>query len=388
MKIVVFGAGQIGKAIAQYFLSQTKLTQLSLIDINHEQLVTCETQLSKHFATTKLQLNSVENSEQCIAEADLVFTAIPWHAHTDIINAIAHYDKATIIISRPLYSELETLKIKLQNMTQPVIVGSGLEPGLTEIMARYCARLFDKLNSLHIKCGGITLKPANNLLGYKALFGTQYLPIAIRHAYTVNNMKLMQVPRFSDVEQITIAEVGQLEAWHDGMVPWLYKYPEINSAHTISQKTLRWPGFATIVQQLHQLGLLSEKEIQIGDFSISPKRFIDHLYADNTKLINEDNVTLLQVIGCGQLKAKSHNIKLMLSATNCPESGLNSLALLTGYTASVIGLLILDKNIKVAGLTYPECVIQAKQFEELISELMTHSIQFDIEKDIVSLCDE
>lgn len=378
MKIVVFGAGQMGKAIAQYFLYQSELSQLRLIDINEQQLMSCQIQLANYVNTNKLILNKAENIEQYIAEADLIFTAIPWFSHADIINMIAYYNKPTIIISRPEYHELEKLKIKLQNMTQPVIVGAGLEPGLTEIVARYCAKLFGKLDSLHIKCGGLTAAPVDNVLGYKSLFGTQYLPISMRQAYTFHNSTLIEVPRFSDIELVNIPEIGQLEAWHDGMVPWLCEYPEISTAQCITQKTLRWPGFANIVQQLHGLGLLSEKNIKIDNLNISPKKFIDYLYAEEARLTNEDNITVLQVLAHGLSGSGLKQTELKLIAKNQMEIGLNSLALLTGFIASIIGLLILNGDNNIVGLSHPECIVMPQNLEAVIDELKKYSIQFNI----------
>jgi len=111
MKIVVFGAGQVGRAIAQYFLYQSKLSQLRLIDINEQQLMSCQIQLANYVNINKLILSKVESIHQYIAEADLIFTAIPWSSHTDIFTMIAYYNKPAIIVSRPEYHELKKLKI-------------------------------------------------------------------------------------------------------------------------------------------------------------------------------------------------------------------------------------------------------------------------------------
>jgi len=380
IKIVVFGAGEIGKSIAHYFLHQIIKIQLILVDIDSLQLVACMKHLSKYVDTMHLTLNNFENIDSIIATADLIFSAIPWVAHSSIINLIAVHDKSTVIVSRPAYDEMDAIQIKLQKMTQPVVIGAGLEPGLTEIMALFCANLFDRLDSLHLKCGGITNQPANNVLRYKALFGTRYLPIAIRHAYAVVDNKLIQVPRFSEIELIDIPGLGQLEAWHDGMVPWLCRYPNLSTAHTISQKTLRWPGFADTVYKLYQLGLLSENEININNVNLSPKKFIEHLYADETKLNNENNTTILHILGQGLIDDKVGKIELTLRASNLADIGLNSLAMLTGFTASIMGISMLEGNMQNSGLTFPEVMMQTTQFDNLIAQLANYSVTLDIKQ--------
>lgn len=384
MKIVIVGAGEIGRAIAHYFLRQKTTTKLTLVDIDKKQLALCFNKLSQYSDTANLTINHFDDIEKIISASDLIFAAIPWTAHSHLIDLVTAHNKPLISVSRPTYSEIDSLQKKLEKMKSPIIFGCGLEPGLTEILARHCAKLFDRLDQLHIKCGGITKIPTNTTLRYKALFGTHYLPIAMRNAYAVVDSNLIQLPRFSGVEKLVIPSIGQLEAWHDGMVPWLYDYPEISSAHTITQKTLRWPGFSETVNTLNHLGLLSEKEIKLDNFSISPKKFIEYLYDEETTLQNEENITLLQVIGHGLIKSQKNFIELTLSVSNQDDTGLNSLSLLTGFTAAIIGSFILEGHIKSSGLTMPECIIQGKQLTHLIQLLNNNSVEFNIKKEIES----
>ncbi|TAK75861.1 MAG: hypothetical protein EPO11_04970 [Gammaproteobacteria bacterium] len=382
MKIILFGAGEIGRAIAQYFLYQDNLTQLVLIDIDKNQLITCIDKLSKHVNVNKVVLNNYQDIEKFVYSSDLIFAAVPWSAHSAIIELVIKYNKPMISVTRPAYNDINFLKKRLKKINSPVIIGCGLEPGLTEIMALYCASMYDRLDELHIKCGGITNNPPNNVLQYKALFGTKYLPIAMRYAYTVVDSKLIQLPRFSGVEPFDIPNIGQLEAWHDGMVPWLYQYSKISSAHTISQKTLRWPGFSQAVKTLNHLGLLSEKEIKINGCSISPKTFIEHLYNDETKLADEKNISILHISGKGLINQRKKNIELKLMAYNQINTGLNSMALITGFTASIIGSFVLNGKIKYTGLLNPELEIHGSLFDQLIYSLKHHLIYLDIKQNL------
>ncbi len=57
-----------------------------------------------------------------------------------------------------------------------IILGCGVEPGLTEIIARCLAEKMDRVDELHIKCGGIPQNPAPPL-NYKIVFGGQQMPL-------------------------------------------------------------------------------------------------------------------------------------------------------------------------------------------------------------------
>ena len=101
-----------------------------------------------------------------------------------------------------------------------VIPGCGVEPGLTEIMARGLAEKLDTVEELHIKCGGIPAVPIGPLQ-YKIVFGGQRLPLRELPARIAEDGALVEVPRYSGVETFDVAGVGEVEAWHEGFMPWL-----------------------------------------------------------------------------------------------------------------------------------------------------------------------
>ena len=95
-----------------------------------------------------------------------------------------------------------------------VIPGCGVEPGLTEIWARQLAEKLDYVDALHIKCGGIPAVPSGPL-SYKIVFGGRRLPLRPYPSAVVENGQLTTVPRYSGVERVDFAGVGECEAWHE-----------------------------------------------------------------------------------------------------------------------------------------------------------------------------
>ncbi len=376
MKILVLGAGQMGIALVQYYLAHMPQAQITFMDVNSAQLKQSALRLSNPTNTQRLTLGHTDQLEKTFAIVDLVLLAIPWKAHAPVLALAARYNIPLISLSRPAYEAIPSIKALLSQMTVPVILGCGLEPGLTEILARYCATQFDTLTHLNVYCGGVTKTPPCNPLHYKALFGTHYLPTAMRDAYTVKSGQLVTVPRFSECEQVD-TPVGTLEAWHDGLLPWLSSsYPEFASLQTLTQKTLRWPGFSAAVNQLATLGLLSETPITINDFSLSPKQFLEYCYEKNTLLGTEENITLLLINGEGLQADRAQSQHFQLIATQQEKYGLNSMAFITGYTAGIIGRHILSGEAHAQGLTSPEVLLQGKVVFTLLSQLRNHGVGF------------
>jgi lysine 6-dehydrogenase len=376
--IVIVGTGQIGRAIAHYFVHENFSAKIVLIDTSYLRAQKCYLELRPLLKNTAVVVKAHTDLEQCIQSSSLVLAAIPWPAHALLFELISKYNKPLVSVSRPAYEELATLRRAFRGLTQPVILGCGIEPGLTEMLALKAAQMFDHVEEMHIKCGGITTKCPNNVFKYKCLFGDHYLPAAMKPAYAVQNGKLITVARFSDVERVNIAGYKQLEAWHDGMVPWLYKHKEFARVKTITQKTLRWPGFAHAVNSLHHYNLLSDEAIKINDAFISPKQFMEHLFAKQLRLGNEDNNTLLLILARGIVARSKKTLLLSLCAFNRPDLKLHSMAIATGFTAAIVAELILMRYISQTGLVYPEDVLRNEALDLLLAKLAAYSVSFEI----------
>ena len=112
------------------------------------------------------------------------------------------------------------------------------QPGLTEIVARHLAEKLDRVDEMHIKCGGIPAVPSGPL-NYKIVFGGRKLPLRDADARTVQNGELVPLPRYSGVETYNIEGVGEVEAWHEGFMPWLLELDALKGIKLGTQKTVR-----------------------------------------------------------------------------------------------------------------------------------------------------
>lgn len=377
MKILICGLGKMGRAIAKLSLTKKFVSNVVLVDINEKQLQESVNELSNLYRDKAVIAIPLAELEFYMDKADLILCALPWSAHKNIIGLALKYNKPLVSIARPEYDELKILQQQLKNSKVPIILGCGVEPGLTEIMALHIAEKFNKLNELHIKCGGIPLTPPHNPLHYKAMFGANYLPIGIRDVYTYSEGHLEKVPRFSGLEAFYLSKIAKLEAWNDGMVPWLCDYSTINSANIVTQKTLRWPGHANAVLMLNELDLLSEQEILIAGKPISAKKFIDYWYAADTELEpNESNVTILSIEAKGKLHDNGCDIQHHhLIIRECSQLQLNSMAWLTAYVAVYAGVAAVENSLQQSGLLYPEQLIHGAKAEVLMSKLNALSWQ-------------
>ncbi len=384
MKIVIIGAGAMGIAAVFYLLKEMAVTHILLIDNNQHQLTLLIKRLNNLISTQKLQtlcldVNNSDILSNAIKDYNIIIGTVPWQATIKIIKAALNNNKPFVSITRPDYSELTKLQTEITANQGSIMLGCGLEPGLTEICAHHIIKHFSTLDTLHIRCGGIPLNPIPPLF-YKSTFANHQLPIDPRTTYFIEYGELKTTPRFSAIEKINIPTVGQLEAWHDGMLPWLIELPQLKKARLCTQKTLRWPGFAEKIGILTELGLLSQQAIEIAGQSVIPRQVVEAILKPSTTFTDKDrDVVILQLSAYGNLQNK---IESTLSMTILDyfdeETGFTAMARTTGYTVAISALLMLADTALAKGLIRPEQFFQADRFTQLISKLAASHININI----------
>src|SRR5690606_35823916 len=126
--------------------------------------------------TAQIDLADEAATANLIARHDAVVAALPSAVLPLGIRAAIAARTPWIDLSRPADSELPALAKAAKDNGVLVIPGCGVEPGLTEIMARYLAEKLDSVDELHIKCGGIPVVP-DGPLNYRIVFGGTHLPL-------------------------------------------------------------------------------------------------------------------------------------------------------------------------------------------------------------------
>jgi saccharopine dehydrogenase-like NADP-dependent oxidoreductase len=247
-----------------------------------------------------------------------------------------------------------------------LLLACGLEPGLSEILARGALTSLPSASHLEIRCGGIPAAPVPPL-GHVGLFGER-LSLADRKTYAIRDGRLCAVPRFSGVELIDVGDVGRLEAFHDGMLPWLVEDPLIGTVPIVTQKTLRWPGFASRIRLLHDLGLLSQTPTRVRGVAVCPRDLLDALFEPVTAAWTGGDVTVLQV-EVHPADPDLDGVSLRLIDRGDAATGLTSMARTTGFTLAACAALLTGGAIRGAGWLRPERVIAGRALRLLLADL-------------------
>jgi len=382
MRILVLGSGLMGPAAAFNAMSDPDVSRVTLCDVDQGQLAAAQARLrgldgGDKLSTVALDLNDRQAATRLMADFDAIVGALPWGAVRLGMRAAVAAGMPLVDLARPQEGELAQLKREVQAAGGLVILGCGVEPGLTEIMARHLSEKLDQVDELHIKCGGIPEHPKPPL-GYKIVFGGRKLPLREQDAYIVEDGDLKLVPRYSGVERVSFPGVGECEAWHEGFMPWLMDLEALRGLKLGAQKTIRWPGYAAKVTVLKELGLLSEEPVEVDGVWVAPKRVVDVVLYPRVRLEEgERDITLFRVEAVGKKEGVLRRYKVEMVDRYDDLLGFTSMARTTAFTAAIVARMIARGEIEAKGVFTPEQLITGPLLESLLAELAAVNVRFE-----------
>lgn len=390
MKILVLGSGLIGPAAAFNSMSDPAVSGVTLCDLNQTALDQAAEKLarlpgSEKVTTVALDLRDEAAAIELMRGYDAIVGALPGLVTALGIRPAIKAGTPLVDLTRPSPEETAELKALAEETGSLIVLSCGLEPGLTEIMTHHLADRLDRVDEVHIKCGGIPAEPAPPL-GYKIVFGGRRLPLREFDARIVEDGQLKPIPRYSGVEQLDFPGVGAVEAWHEGFMPWLLELPALKNLRLGTQKTIRWPGYAAKVTLLKEMGLLSLEPVEVDGVQVRPKHVLDAVMYPKVKLEEgEREVTLFKVEVSGQKDGQARRYTTQMVDWYDEKTGMTSMARTTAYTGAIMARMIARGDVSAAGIYPPEQLVAGAAFERMVTELAAVGITFKITTETVQI---
>ncbi len=388
MIILVIGSGLMGPAAAYNALTDPAIDRVILADREAEKLELAAAKLRSFEQAEKLDIRTVDLSDRDAAvalmrEANVVLTALPWKATVLAVDAALAAGIPLVDLAIPDDDEMARMARRADEAGGFILLGCGLEPGLTEIEARHLAQKLDVAEEFHIMVGGIPEKPTGPM-GYKIVFGGDELPLRYIDAMVVEGGQPKQVRRYSGNERVSFEGVGECEAWNEGVIPWLLDLPEFQEVKEATQKTIRWPGYAEKATVLNDLGLLSTDPVEVHGTPVTPKAIVDTLLRPHVTMREEDrDITLFRVDIIGRREGKRVRLRTEMIDRYDETLGFTSMARTTAFTGAIIARMIAKGEVKGNGLMTPDLLLTGEKYETLMQELASAGVNFSTSEDIL-----
>ncbi len=259
-KIVIFGAGLVGNAIA---IDLHKNHEVTAVDMNPTPLKKLEK--SHKINTITADLSKSEVIKDIVKNFDLVIGSVPGFMGYSTLKSVIEAGKNIVDISFFPENALELNDLANKHGVTAV-TDCGVAPGMASIILGYHNERM-KINSYKCYVGGLPLR-REWPYEYKAVFSPiDVIEEYIRPARYVENDHIIIKEALSEPELINFDKVGTLEAFNTDGLRSLIDTMKIPN---MIEKTLRYPGCIEYLRVLRESGFFSYDEIEVKGMKLRP----------------------------------------------------------------------------------------------------------------------
>lgn len=350
MRVIVFGAGRVGSAMARDLAADAAF-EVTVADIDAEALRPLHG--IERLTPVKADLRTVEMIQRLAAAHDLVVGAVPGPMGYGMVKSVIDVGRDIVDISffeEDPYPELDELARRRGVMA---LMDCGVAPGCSNLILGNAQAEMDCVDRFECYVGGL---PAvrHQPWEYRAVFS----PIDVIAEYTrparlVEDGTIVTRDALSEVEHIDFAGTGTLEAFNTDGLRTLLRCDVAN----MKEKTLRYPGHADKMRLLRETGFFSEDEVEIRGAKVRPIEVTAKLLFPAWHLgEGEEDLTVFRCsvegVANGTKVRRSYEMLDRLDRA----TGTTSMARTTGYTCTAVVRAVAAGLFREPGVWAPEAL--------------------------------
>lgn len=361
MKVVVLGAGLMGKEVARDLIKNSKVERVFLGDI--------DVKIAQNFVdslnTDKIEVVELHAERddsllKVISKGNVVVNALFYSFNERVARAAIAAGVHSVDLGGHIGGVTEKIldldeEAKAKGVT--IIPDLGVAPGMVNILAGYGASKLDEVESIKLFVGGIPTEPKPPL-HYTRVFSLD----GVFDHYTepskmIQKGKLQEVPSLSGVEPIYFKDFGVLEAFYtSGGISTLYKtFPNVQ---TLEYKTIRYKGHAEKFKLLADLGFLdASNKVEVEDQEVSVRPVVREALKKKLELGTKPDAVLLRVIVAGEKAQQQVTYEFEMVVRKDMTINETAMARATANTISVVAQMIGENKITERGVFAPESIV-------------------------------
>mgnify|MGYP001024424898 CR=1 FL=1 len=345
-KIVVLGAGMVGRVMAIDLAGEFEVTAVDVDPGNLERLA------ASAVRTVRADLSSPEAVREAVRASDLVVGAVPGSMGFATVRSVIEAGKDVVDISF-FPEDALLLDEAARRAGVTAVVDCGVAPGMSNmILGFHAARMAVGRFACYV--GGL---PARRELPFE--YKAPFSPADVIEEYTrparyVENGHIVVRPALSDVEHLEFPEIGTLEAFNSDGLRSLLRTMKVPN---MIEKTLRYPGHAERVRTLRDSGFFGTEEIEVRGRRVRPLDVTSAVLFEHWRLGEEDDeFTVMRIVVAGHENGRPKSYVYDLFDRRDRATGFSSMARTTGFPATAVARLVLSGGLARKGVCPPELV--------------------------------
>lgn len=373
MKFLVLGGGLQGSAAAYDLLTQDDVALVTLADVREDAGASFLPD-DERLRRTALDFSDEAAVRAAMEKHDVVLSAAPYYFNDDLARLAIESDSDYSDLggnTEVLFAQLE-MDARANEAGVTLVPDVGLAPGMVNVLAAEGIRRLDAVESAKMYVGGLPQHPVPPL-NYQVVYSLEgVLDYYTTPSWIVRDGNPIQVEALTEIEELDFGELGTLEAFHTGggasILPWRFE----GKVNRLEYKTLRYPGHATLMKNIRELGLLSEDPIEVDGRQVVPREVTIAILRPLLTRRHEPDLVALRVVVRGTKDGRPRTHRWDLLDLEDQDRGITAMERTTGYTLSIVGLMMGRNVIDRAGVMPPDEGIPADPY---LAELAKRGIE-------------
>jgi len=343
----VLGAGRQGTAAAYDMAKFGNASKVRMADMDLKIARAATDRVNRLCGREVAEASAVNVTHPAEVESflkglDAFLSSVPYYYNLEIAKAAihAHVNMCDLGGNTDIVRKEQLLDKEATAAGISIVPDCGECPGLCIIIACYAMDLLDKPSEVHIYDGGlpVTPKPPFNYLLTFHFDGlaNEYSGKAV----FLREGKLVEVPCFEELEYLDFPKFGRLEAFTSSggcsTCPWTFR----GRLKVFENKIIRYPGNFAQLKTMNDLGLFSDKEIDVNGTKIIPRRVLQALLEPQIRLQGEKDVAILRVRCVGEKNNRPAEAVLDIVDFYDERTGFTAMERTTGWHASIVAIMM------------------------------------------------
>lgn len=376
MKVILLGAGFMGKAIAKDLVRSEGVNDIVLVDADCVKAQQVAASIaSDKLRSVELRFENDEALKEVLQQGDVIINAM-FYSHNERIARLAIAAGVhSIDLGGSMAGATDAVfalheEAKAAGIT--IIPELGVTPGMTNILTGYGASKLDKVEEIKLYAGDIPVEPIPPI-DYIEVFSIERMfDYYSGEAKGIYKWKEQEYPSMSGCEPIYFDEFGVLEAFYTagGISTLAASYPDVK---TLTYKTVRYKGHAEKMKLLVDLGLFDiANSVKIDGKTINVRKVIREALSKKLEAGKKADVLLVRVLVSGDQAEQQVTNEYELVLKRSAESEETAMAKATASSISIVAQMVANGTITARGVSAPEQVVPGEVY---IQEMAKRNIR-------------
>lgn len=371
MKFLVLGSGLMGSALAFDLARSKKVEKVTLADADLLRAEQATHRIGSPVVhPVHLNVSMIDSVIALMTQHDCVIGAVSFRYNSILTKAAittgVHF--CDLGGNDEVVQNQMSLDAEARKAGVLIVPNCGLAPGLANVLAARGAELFDSVDSVKLRVGGLPQHPRPPF-NYQLVFSIEGLINEYSGTSTViRDGKLTQVDTLTEIETVNFPKPpGTLEAFHTSGGSSLLPKMFVGKVRALDYKTLRYGGHCEKFKALFDLGFASNEPLTIGSNLLTAKEFFLELLKRKLDTGGKDLV-VLRVVLSGLRGGHSQSLTFELIDFYDEINNITAMMRATSYPTSVIAQMIVDGTIASRGVLPPELCVPLDPFLTELAE--------------------